>query len=408
MKCLHFIAFTALFACLSASRVLELSDKFSEIRKDGGYWLVKFYAPWCGHCKRLEPIWLNVAQTLYRTNIRVGKIDCTRFPTIANEFAISGYPTIKFIKPNDDITYNGDKTKEDIINFAIRMAGPPVQEVTRAESLANLKNMNQLFFMYVGYQEGPLWDAFFEVASKMQQHAFFYTASNEIAKQHVDIEELPAVFVHKENVHFFNPIEHGNGLQEANHLNKTMFKWINEERFEIFPKVTRGNIHQLIETKKYLVLAVVEENVLHELSAEMLEFRNMFGWIGSPALANTIAMQVLPLPHLIVLNSTTNHHHIPEDDPTELTVEAIDIFLERIYNQTIPAYGGNGFLVNLYRTYFEASTAIINMWTGNPVLTTVLFGLPMGFLSLIMYSICCADILDAEEEDDEDQHEKRD
>lgn len=148
-------------------------------------------------------------------------------------------------------------------------------------------------------------------------------------------------------------VEHGNGLQEANHLNKTMFKWINEERFEIFPKVTRGNIHQLIETKKYLVLAVVEENVLHELSAEMLEFRNMveslirkkkdkyhknfqFGWIGSPALANTIAMQVLPLPHLIVLNSTTNHHHIPEDDPTELTVEAIDIFLERIYNQTIP------------------------------------------------------------------------
>lgn len=109
------------------------------------------------------------------------------------------------IKPNDDITYNGDKTKEDIINFAIRMAGPPVQEVTRAESLANLKNMNQLFFMYVGYQEGPLWDAFFEVASKMQQHAFFYAASNEIAKQHVDIEELPAVFVHKENVHFFNP-----------------------------------------------------------------------------------------------------------------------------------------------------------------------------------------------------------
>lgn len=41
------------------------------------------------------------------------------------------------------------------------------------------------------------------------------------------------------------------------------------------------------------------------------------------------------------------------------------------------------------------------MWRGNPVLTTVLFGLPLGFLSLILYSICCADILDAEEEEDE-------
>lgn len=38
------------------------------------------------------------------------------------------------------------------------------------------------------------------------------------------------------------------------------------------------------------------------------------------------------------------------------------------------------------------------MWKGNPVLTTLLFGLPMGFFSLIVYSIFCADILDAEEE----------
>jgi thioredoxin domain-containing protein 10 len=40
------------------------------------------------------------------------------------------------------------------------------------------------------------------------------------------------------------------------------------------------------------------------------------------------------------------------------------------------------------------------MWKGNPVLTTVLFGLPLGFLSLIFYSICCADIMDAEESDE--------
>lgn len=41
------------------------------------------------------------------------------------------------------------------------------------------------------------------------------------------------------------------------------------------------------------------------------------------------------------------------------------------------------------------------MWKGNPVLTTVLFGLPLGFLSLILYSICCSDILDAEEDEEE-------
>lgn len=44
------------------------------------------------------------------------------------------------------------------------------------------------------------------------------------------------------------------------------------------------------------------------------------------------------------------------------------------------------------------------MWKGNPVLTSLLLGLPLGFLSLIFYSICCGDIMDAEEEE-EDENE---
>ncbi len=48
------------------------------------------------------------------------------------------------------------------------------------------------------------------------------------------------------------------------------------------------------------------------------------------------------------------------------------------------------------------------MWRGNPVLTTVLFGLPLGFLSFIIYSNCCSDIMDADDDDeDEDDHEKK-
>lgn len=195
-----------------------------------------------------------------------------------------------------------------------------------------------------------------------------------------------------------------------------MYNWINEERFETFPKVTRGNINELMQTKKYIVLVVVEENKLQEISPEMIEFRDMvesvirkkrdkyhknfqFGWTGSPELANSIAMSILPLPYLLVLNSTTHHHHIPEDDPTHLTPEALDIFLEKISNQTALIYGGNSLGVKLYRTYFEARSSLADMYRGNPVLTLVLFGLPLGFLSLILYSICCSDILDADEED---------
>lgn len=61
-----------------------------------------------------------------------------------------------------------------------------------------------------------------------------------------------------------------------------------------------------------------------------------FGWIASPDLVNSIAMMVLPLPSLIVINTTTNHHHIPEDETEKLTPHVIELFLEQIRNESAP------------------------------------------------------------------------
>lgn len=39
-------------------------------------WFIKFYAPWCSHCKSMAPVWVEVAKSLQgQTNI--GQVDCT-------------------------------------------------------------------------------------------------------------------------------------------------------------------------------------------------------------------------------------------------------------------------------------------------------------------------------------------
>merc|ERR1719491_2403242 len=41
-----------------------------------GLWMLKFYAPWCGHCKKLAPT-LNSMAPYLSGKLAIGKIDCT-------------------------------------------------------------------------------------------------------------------------------------------------------------------------------------------------------------------------------------------------------------------------------------------------------------------------------------------
>lgn len=64
-------------------------------------WFIKFYAPWCGHCKKLAPVWETLHQNNKDKPLNVGKVDCTteEGKPLCSQFNIRGFPSLLYFPP---------------------------------------------------------------------------------------------------------------------------------------------------------------------------------------------------------------------------------------------------------------------------------------------------------------------
>jgi len=112
---------------------VELKEKgFEDALKKGAHF-VMFFAPWCGHCKRLAPIWDKLAEDYIKDekDVVIGKVDCTKETSLCSSQDVTGYPTLKFFKdgPENGVKHRGQRDQKSLEKFINEQMGrAPTEE----------------------------------------------------------------------------------------------------------------------------------------------------------------------------------------------------------------------------------------------------------------------------------------
>ncbi|KAM9333430.1 protein disulfide-isomerase TMX3 [Pholidichthys leucotaenia] len=404
--------------------VEDLDDTFKETRVND-VWLVDFYAPWCGYCKKLEPIWHDVAIELATSGspIRVGKVDATAYSGMASEFGVRGFPSIKLLKGDLAYNYKGPRTKDDIVEFAIRVSGPAVRPLPSKEMFELMVTRHDVIFVYIG-GESPLKEKYSDAASELIVYTHFFSALEEALPESISLLELPAVVVCKDGGYFIYD----------EYMDGSLSSWVNKERFQGYLQIDGFTLYELGETGKLVALAVIDEKDPTEKSGRLKafiqrvakEYREhfnrdfQFGHMDGNDYINNLIMGEVAVPSVIILNTSNEQYFLPSE-PME-TMEQLVQFINSVLNGSAQAYGGDGIIQRIRRVVFDARSTIMSVFRSSPLLGCFLFGLPLGVISLMCYGICTAEsddgsddmdplkregLTDDEEEEEEEEERQR-
>jgi len=141
--------------------------------EDNEFLLVEFYAPWCGHCKQLEPEYEAAAEKLKSegSKVKLVKVDATVEERLAKEHDIKGFPTIIFFKNGEKMEYDGPRQAEGITSWVKKRSGPP-SETLKSDEISSFLSKGSSVVGVFKDEESKLYKAFIKTAKEIDDFNF--------------------------------------------------------------------------------------------------------------------------------------------------------------------------------------------------------------------------------------------
>lgn len=111
-------------------QVLQLSGHNYQETLAKGIVFIKFYAPWCGHCQKLKPIWEKLAKTIHGnsklSHVKIAEVDCMRQENkeLCRDEQIAGFPTLlAYRNRNRQLEYESGRSLDSLVQYVHKLVG---------------------------------------------------------------------------------------------------------------------------------------------------------------------------------------------------------------------------------------------------------------------------------------------
>ncbi|GMM51434.1 protein disulfide isomerase [Starmerella bacillaris] len=246
------------------SKVVDLTgENFMDYVNSHDLVLAEFFAPWCGHCKKLAPEFEEAAAYLADTehDITLAKVDCTESKEFCMELEVQGFPTL-FIYDHGDQAgqYQGPRKSADIIKHMLKQSLPVVSELKLAADveswLEENHEENPVVFLYLGSEEVK---EDFELIAKLHRNSLSFISSSD-----PKLKEL-----YNSDLVVFKLDEEPESL-EGEATRESIDKFVVENRFASFEDLGPDNYINYIESGIPMLYAFVGDESARELIKDSL------------------------------------------------------------------------------------------------------------------------------------------
>lgn len=256
---------------LGASVPLTVERFQSLVTKTQDPWFIKFYAPWCTHCKAMAPTWVQLSKEM-KGKLNIGEVNCDTEQRLCKEAKVHGFPTVMFFRGGERVEYKGLRGLGDFISYANKGIdiADGVRDVT-SKQFENLEETEEVIFLYF-YDHATTkedFEALERLPLSLVGHAkLVKTNDPELAKRY-KITTFPRLLVSRDGLPTYYTALAPQDMRDF----RQVLSWMQSVWLPIVPELTAANSREIMDGK-LVVLGILTRDRLDEFEIARKELKS--------------------------------------------------------------------------------------------------------------------------------------